>query len=38
MAALVSEGKREDGLDFFRADRFRTGRFNCDKYDCSIVR
>lgn len=37
MAGLVAEGRREGGLDFFRADRFRTGRLIRGKYDYAIV-
>lgn len=37
MAGLVTDGRREGGIDFFRADRFRTGRPIRGKYDYSIV-
>ncbi len=37
MAGLVVDGRRDDRLDFFRADRFRTGRLIRGRYDYSIV-
>jgi len=37
MAGLVTTGRRDERLDFFRADRFRTGRLIRGKYDYSIV-
>lgn len=37
MAGLVTGGRRDPRLDFFRADRFRAGRPIRGKYDYSIV-
>jgi sarcosine oxidase subunit beta len=37
MAGLVTAGRRDERLEFFRADRFRTGRLIHGKYDYSIV-
>ena len=37
VARLVTEGRRDPALEFFRADRFRAGRLIRGKYDYSIV-
>ena len=37
MAGLVTTGRRDERLEFFRADRFRTGRLIRSTYDYSIV-
>jgi sarcosine oxidase subunit beta len=37
MAGLVASGRRDESLEFFRADRFRTGRLIRGKYAYSIV-
>ena len=37
VAGLVTTGRRDERLEFFRADRFRTGRLIRGKYDYSIV-
>lgn len=37
MAGLVVDGRRDERLEFFRADRFRTGRLIRGKYAYSIV-
>lgn len=37
VAGLVTEGRRDERLEFFRAERFRAGRLIRGRYDYSIV-
>lgn len=37
MAGLLAEGRRDERLEFFRADRFRTGRLVRGQYEYAIV-